>query len=305
MIEPLINTKVKPLDLQALAYITFLGFLYGTTLVVSRFSVGQFEPTTYIGLRLLMSSLGYIAIYVLRIKDRRWPKNPRLWGHAAVLGVFGSALPMTAFVSSLLYQSSGVTSVLITASPAITVLMAHFTLSDERLTLRKSVGVVLALGGALLLVIRGESGLPDMGQASPIGYLLVLIGMLSSGAMRIYIRKYMREFSSFNVGAVRMFAASFTVIPLSLLTVGLDFSRTNTQGWLALLYAALFGTFIAMLFDFYNTKRFGATASVMVAYVVPVVAGIVGALFLDERITAGMLAGMILISLGVWLINRK
>jgi drug/metabolite transporter (DMT)-like permease len=300
-----INKKGKTLDLQALPYILFLGFLYGTTLVVSRFSVGQFEPTTYIGLRLAMSSLGFIVIYTLRIKKRHWPKNPRLWGHAAILGVFGSALPMTAFVSSLQYQSSGVTSILITASPAITVLMAHFTLHDERLNLRKIAGIVLALGGALLLIVRGESGLPDMTQANPIGYGLVLLGMLATGTMRIYIRKHMTNFSAFNVGAVRMFAASITIIPISFLTVGFDLSRTNTQGWLALLYAALFGTFVAMLFDFYNTKRFGATASVMVSYVIPVFAGIVGALFLDERITGGMLFGMALISLGVWLINKR
>jgi drug/metabolite transporter (DMT)-like permease len=56
--------------------------------------------------------------------------------------------------------------------------------------------------------------------------------------------------------------------------------------------------------QFYNVQRFGATAAVMVAYVIPVVTTIGGALFLDEQITLGMLAGMALIAVGVWQINR-
>jgi drug/metabolite transporter (DMT)-like permease len=79
----------------------------------------------------------------------------------------------------------------------------------------------------------------------------------------------------------------------------------NVQGWFAVLYAAIVGTFAAMLLDFYNTKRFGATASAMVSYVIPVIAGLIGVLILNEQFTPGMFAGMALIIVGVWLINRK
>ena len=85
---------------------------------------------------------------------------------------------MTSIVSSLQFQSSGITAVLITTSPAITVIMAHFFLPDEPLTRRKSLGVLFALGGALLLAARGESGLPDVSRANPLGYLLVLLAMV-------------------------------------------------------------------------------------------------------------------------------
>ena len=54
---------------------------------------------------------------------------------------------MTAIVMSLQYQSSGVTSMLITTGPAVTVFLAHFFLPDETLTRRKIVGTVLSLAG--------------------------------------------------------------------------------------------------------------------------------------------------------------
>jgi drug/metabolite transporter (DMT)-like permease len=292
------------MTLQALPYVSLLGFLFGSTLIASRFSVGQFEPVTYIGLRLTMASLGHAAVYTLA-RRRRWPAGRRLWRHAVVLGVLGTALPMTAIVTSLQYQSGGITALLVTTSPALTVLLAHFFLPDEALTLRKGAGVVLALGGAALLALRGESGLPDVSQASPVGYGLVLLAMALGSSMTIYARKYMRDLDAFDVASVRMFAASLAIMPVSALSVGFDLHAVDGQGYLALIYAAMVGTFAGFMLAFYNIQRFGATASAMTAYVIPVVTGIGGLLVLGETITPAMLVGMGVILSGIAIINQS
>lgn len=292
------------MDLQATPYILLLGFLFGSTLIASRFGVGQFSPTTYIWLRLLLSSLGHALIYALGIQGRRWPKDRGLWARAAVYGLIGTAIPMTSIVSSLQYQSSGVTSVLLTANPAITVIMAHFFLDDERLNLQKIAGVVLALGGAVLLAVRGESGLPGVTKASPIGYGLVFTAMTFGSAATVYARKYLRGYDSVDVASVRMLVATLIVMPLSLIFVGFDLGRVDVQGYFALGYAAIVGTFLGMLLQFYTIKRFGATAAVMALYVIPVFAGMGGVLLLGETITTGMLTGMALIAAGIALITR-
>ena len=62
------------MDKKAIPYVVLLGTLFGVTLVVSRFSVGQFKPTTYIGLRLILASFGFIVVYAFRIGGRRWPR---------------------------------------------------------------------------------------------------------------------------------------------------------------------------------------------------------------------------------------
>ena len=66
---------------------------------------------------------------------------------------------------------------LLTTMPAFTVILAHFFLPDEFLTRRKIIGVTLALGGAILLALSGEDGLPNMSGAPPTGYLLVGVGI--------------------------------------------------------------------------------------------------------------------------------
>jgi drug/metabolite transporter (DMT)-like permease len=292
------------MTVQALPYVTLLGFLFGTSLVASRFSVGQFQPVTYIGLRLMLAGLGHAAVYSVA-RHRRWPTNRRLWRHAVVLGIFGTAIPMVSIVTSLQYQSGGITALLITTSPALTVLLAHFFLPDESLTRRKGAGVALALGGAVLLAVRGESGLAEGSQASPVGYALVLLAMVSGSSMTIYARKYMSDLDAFDVASVRMFVAALAVMPASALFAGFDLHAVDGQGYFALVYAALVGTFAAFMLAFYNIKRFGATAAAMTAYVIPVVTGVGGVLVLGETITAAMLVGMGVIVSGVALINQS
>jgi drug/metabolite transporter (DMT)-like permease len=289
---------------QALPYITLLGILFGSTLVVSRFSVSQFQPLTYIGLRLSLAGACHLVIYFLSSR-RSWPRDRYLWGHAAVLGVFATAIPMTALVSSLQFQSSGITSVLITTGPALTVLMAHFLLPDESLTRRKGLGVLLALSGAVLLAVRGESGLPDVERANPLGYILVLGAMVSASASTIFARKTMQDLDTFDVASVRMWVAALAIMPLSLVLVGLDLRLVNGSGYGALIYAALVGTFAGMMLAFYNIQRFGATASAITAYVIPIVASVGGLLLLGETITGGMILGMAFIVGGVAIINQR
>jgi drug/metabolite transporter (DMT)-like permease len=292
------------LAVQSLPYVGLLGLLFGSTLVVSRFSVGQFEPSTYIGLRLLLASLGHVAIYTL-IGRRHWPTDPLLWRRAALLGVLGTAVPMTSIVTSLQYQSSGITSLLLTVNPALTVILAHFFLDDERLSQRKAIGIILALSGAGLLIIRGESGIPGIERANPIGYGLVLLAMLCASSMAIYARKHMRELDAFDVASVRMLVATLVVMPLSAIFIGINLDTVTREGYLALGYASLAGTFSGMMLAFYVIKRFGATSSAMTSYVIPIVAGAGGALFLGETITLFMVVGMVLIILGIAIINER
>jgi drug/metabolite transporter (DMT)-like permease len=278
--------------------------LFGTTLLASRLGAEQFEPSLYVAIRLAIASLGFILVYLFS-KKRKFPTDSALWRSGGILGFFGTAIPMTFLVTSLNYQSSGVTSILITLGPAITVVMAHFYLADESLTRRKLIGVFIALSGALLIVLLGETGLPDVSETNSIGYILVFAAMISSSGATVYARKCMQDLDAVDVATVRMIVATLVVFPLSFLFFGFDLSGVDQSGYIALGWAALFGTLLGMLLSFYNIQRFGATAAAMTAYVVPIVASLGGWLFMEEQITLGMLGGMTLIVIGIALINRR
>ena len=293
------------MPIQSLPYILALGFMYGGTVLASRFAVGQFSPTTYVGIRLLLAGAAYAIMYLFSIQGRRWPRGKELWWKSAVLAVFGTIIPMNFLVFALKFQSSGVTSMLITLNPAITVVLAHYFLPDEQLSSRKMFGVILALSGAVLMLGLGESGLPDVTQVNPLGYLLAFSAMVSSSTAMIFARRAMKGMNSFDVSSIRMWLAALVVVPLSLGVSGFDLSKVTFPGVAALGWASIAGTFVATLMSFYIIKNFGATAAALTAYVTPVVATIGGALLLNETITWGIVGGMMLIVGGISFINRQ
>ena len=96
---------------------------------------------------------------------------------------------------------------LLTTAPAMTVLMAQFLLPDERLTVRKGVGILLALAGAALVVLRGESGLAGV-AGRPIGYAIVMGAIVIDSFMVVYTRKHCREYDTADLSSVRLLTAA-------------------------------------------------------------------------------------------------
>jgi drug/metabolite transporter (DMT)-like permease len=288
---------------RSLPYVSLLALIFGSTLVVSRFSVGQFDALAYVGLRLLLASLCHALIYVL--SSRQWPRERRIWRHAPVVGVLGTAIPMSFIVSSLQYQSSGITSLLLTAAPAITVVLAHFFLPDEHLNGRKVAGVVLAISGAAALVLLGESGLPDVRESNPLGYALVIAAIFFVSVSTIYARRNLLDADPLDAAAVRMWTATMAVMPVAYLLTGFDLSQVTITGYAALLYAGVVGAFGGMLLELHIIQRFGATATAITANLIPIVALIGGWLFLGEQISPGMIVAMALIIAGVTIITRS
>lgn len=290
------------MSLVSIPYIILLAVFYGTTLVVSRFSVGQYHPTNYVAIRLMLASFAHILIYVISRKQTI-PRDKTLWKRGAIYGIIGTSIPMTLIVSSMLFQSSGMTAILLTTNPAITVIFAHFLTEDERLNWKKGLGALIALGGAVFLTIMGENGLQDTDKASPWGYILVLFAMFFTAGSSIYVKKYLSGYRTFDVASIRMVTAAVVVAPLTAIFVGFDLSQVTLQGYEALGYASLVGTFSGMLLSIYLINRFGVTPYAMSSYVIPIVTAIVGSIVLDEIITPAMLMGIALIVMGIAMIN--
>ena len=291
---------------KAIPYVVLLGFLWGSSLVASRFSVGQYDPRVYISLRLTLASLAHVAVYLFSgwfLVKRVWPRDPQLWRRAAVLGVLGTAISMTAIISSMQYQSSGLTALLLTLNPVVTVLLAQIFLPDERLTWQTAIGIAIALAGVSLLLVQGENGLSEFAEADWRGYAWAALGIMGSAAGSVYARRYLRYSDSWDVASIRMFTAALLLIPVTYFTVGYDLSGVDRTGYAALGYAALVGTFAGMWLSFYIVKRFGATSASQTSYILPVVTIALGALLLDEQITTTMIVGMLIIFAGITLLN--
>ena len=271
-------------------------------MVVSRFATGQYEPLVFVSLRMTLASLFYLSAYLVR-PGMSFPKSRRLWLHGGLFGIFGIAIPMSCYVSSLVYLSSGVVSLFQTLSPAVTVVLAHFWLSDERMNQYKAIGVFVAFAGAMTLFANGETGLLEVARADWRGYALVSAAVLSASVGGVYGRKYLRNDSNYDVSTIRMLVSAAILIPVAGLSFGFDLGAIQVSGYLALIFTAFFGSFLAFLLNFYIIKRFGATEGSESSYVTPLAAIVLGALLLKELVTPIMIVGMLLMFAGLTIIN--
>lgn len=281
-----------------------MGAIWGSSVMATRFCIQMVNPVTYVGLRFSIAALLYLLVSTLHIAGKKLPTGRQVWKNGALFGIIGDAIPLTLFVLSMQYQSSGLSSILASLFPVMTALFAHFFLPDERLNRRKALGLVSSLSGVCLMALLGETGLPNVQRADLTGYALVLASALISGAFMVYARKHMATLDAWSVTSARFFTAALVVMPLSILVSGFDLSRYTWQGYLVTGYAGVI-FFAGFFISFLVLQKFGATTNALADYVTPIMATTGGWLLLGERITPGMLGGIALIALGLVLLNAK
>ena len=217
---------------KALPYIFLLSLFWGTNIVASRFGIGEFDPYFFITLRLTIATVFFAAFLLL--KQRAVPRGKILWQKALLSGVIGVAVPMSTFILSLQYQSSGVTSIYVTMAPVLIVIAAHFFLPDEQLTRNKILGVVLALLGSLFLALRGESGLANVSRANPLGFGLIMVGLVSETINTIYVRLRMKELDPIQVTSIRLLAGAVVTLGFTLTLGDISFTGITRAGYFSL-----------------------------------------------------------------------
>lgn len=184
----------------------------------------------------------------------------------------------------------------------LTVVLAHFFIKGERLTVRTSLGVGMGLAGALLIVLLGETGL-DVSQGNSIrGYTLLLAAGLISVFFYLYARKNMVHYPTMDTVSIRVISAAVTSSLLAFFLEPNGVHGLTGLGVGLMLFAALV-FFFGFILTFYILKQYGVTMASMVNYIPPIVASLLGMIFLGERVTPGMVAGMLLILAGVGVIN--
>ena len=222
-----------------------------------------------------------------------------------MIGLISTALPLLVFTLSLQYMSSGVLTVFVALIPMFTGLMAHLLLTQEKLNTAKLAGLLVAFGGVVVLLVSGTTGLSTGAGALDVrGPVLALSGVLIGSFGTVYTRRQVRHVNVVSLSAGQTLVAALVLAPLGLGVGAPSLPTISRQAWIAVGYTGLIGSFLAFLIIFQLIRQFGATSSALVTYIMPLVAGLFGALLLDEVITLPLAIGAVLILLGVLLAER-
>jgi drug/metabolite transporter (DMT)-like permease len=224
-------------------------------------------------------------------------------GRFVLCGITGVAINQTFFIKGLTLTSTIHASLLIMATPLIITLFAVWILK-EKLTRQKSLGLLLGVGGATLLVASKEPG--GSGSNPLLGDTLILINAISYAAYFILVKPLMQAYSTLHVVRWVFTFGLLFILPVGWTdTAAISWTELTTSDWGALLFVVFAATFLAYVFTAYGISKLGASVTGSYIYTQPVFAVLIATFLLNESLSAGKLLAAALIFSGVYLVGRK
>jgi drug/metabolite transporter (DMT)-like permease len=280
----------------------FLSLLWGASFFYAAVALTELPPFTIVLLRVAIAAL--ILHIVLRVVGVRFPWDSKSWRAFFGMGLLNNAIPFCLIVWGQTHVASGLASILNATTPFFTVVIAHVLTADERLSRNRLLGVVIGLAGVVVLI--GPQALSGLGK--DVAGQLAIIGAAISYA---FAGVFGRRFRPMGIPAMATAAGQVTASSLLILPVALlvdrpwDLAMPGTAVSLAILGTALLSTALGYVVYFRLLASAGAVNLLLVTFLIPPSAIILGGLLLGEHLQATDFAGMALIGLGLAAIDGR
>lgn len=266
-----------------------LGTIWGSSFMWIKIAIQEVGPITLVAFRAVFGLL--FCIVVILILKVPLPRTRREWAPLLVIGITNIAIPFFLISWGELHIDSAVASILDATVPLFTILIAHFLLQDDRITLPKMLGLMIGFGGIIVLMSKdiGASSSSLLGQAS------VILASVFYAISAIYIRKTTIDTPGIlrsagplvSATAIMWLGALVFESPVHIPQLGIT--------WIALLFMGVLGSGLAFVMAFYLIHEIGPTRTTMVTYLFPLGGIILGVIFLHEQLTWQVIAGAALI----------
>jgi drug/metabolite transporter (DMT)-like permease len=291
---------VPPMTPVNIVQLTILAALWGASFLFIRIGVTDFDVAPLMALRVGIGALFLVVVLIVRrplrasidtLRRRAWP--------LAVVGVLNSAAPFCLFAYAELTLSAGVTSVINATTPLWGALVAFVWLKDRLSTLR-SIGLAIGFAGVLMLVwdqiVAPSSGTAATPATTALAAAAALGATLLYGIAASYTKRHLMGVDALTVATGTMIGATVVLLPLAV--AQWPAGPIPLHAWTSVLGLGIGCTGIAYMLYFHLIAVAGPARAMTVTFVIPVFGILWGALFLGERVSAGMLAGCAVILAG-------
>ncbi|AWN48302.1 EamA family transporter [Methylobacterium terrae] len=292
----------RPMTPSEWGLLLVLSVLWGGSFFFVGVALHALPPLTLVSLRVGLAAM--ILALVLRVRGSPMPRGGRVW--LAFLGAafLNNAVPFGLIAWGQTQIASGLAAILNATTPLFGVLVAHWLTDDERLTGNRLAGVVAGLAGVAVMV--GPSVLAGLGGEA-LAQGAVLLAALSYAFAGIYGRRFKRMgIPPLSAAAGQVTAATVLLLPLAL---AVDRPWTlpapPATAVAAVIGLAALSTALAYAIFFRLLASAGATNLMLVTFLIPVSALLLGALVLGEPVVPRQLLGMALIGSGLVAIDGR
>lgn len=272
-----------------------LAALWGASFLFIRIASPVFGPFLTIEGRVVIAGMALFIYLLLTKKDLHFLQK---WKQFLIIGALNAAIPFTLIATAALHLSASISSILNSLTPLFTALVI-WAWMKERLSLRKWFGIIIGVLGVVFLV--GWSSIPYT-KDNIIAIGLAVLSTISYGFAGVYAKKAFVGISPLSLATGQQIGAAVLLLPFTFINMPIINSKTLIP-LLAVIGLAILCTAIAYLLYFYLIESIGPTKTLSVTFLIPVFGMIWGVLFLNEKITIGMIVGFFIILGSVFLIS--
>jgi drug/metabolite transporter (DMT)-like permease len=284
------------------AMLLALSVLWGGSFFFNGVAVKELPSFTLVWLRVACAAIALLSL--LRMLGQRLPAQGHVWIAFFGMGLLNNVLPFVLIVWGQHRIASGLASILNATTPVFTVLVAHLLTPDEKLTRLKGVGVVAGFLGTAIMI--GPDALGGMGNG-----VLAQLACLAAALTYAFAGLYGRRFKALGVtplatAAGQVSASTVLLFPVMLLadrpwTLAMPHATT----WAAVMGVGLLSTALGYVLYFRILAAAGVTNLLLVTFLIPVSAILLGALVLSETLLVRHFLGMAIIGVGLVAIDGR
>jgi len=274
------------------AYIA-LGIAWGCSFIFIKQGLRFLTP---FGVAFGRCALGAITLLVIvRIRGQRLPREKSTWFKLWIVALLLNVFPGVLFAYAEVRVTSILAGIINAATPLATLIVILLLFRDEKPKNYQLLGLLFgAMGVATVLgVWRG------LGHNSLVGVLALLAAVTCYGFSFPFTRKYVLPLGLRPdvMATTQITVASITLLPFFLYN-GISHDQFKVIPVLSMLALGAIGTGIAYIWNFQIITAAGSSIASTVTYITPLVAVIVGVIFLGEGITWNEPIGALLVVLG-------
>ena len=271
-----------------------LGVIWGLPYLFIKVAVDAIAPSTLVLARTAVAAALLLPVAVARgsLTGLRAAWRPLL-----AFAVVEIMVPWVLLGLAEQQLSSSLTGLLVAADPLVGAGLALATGAEDRLDLRRTVGLALGLCGVAALV-----GF-EVGGGDVLSVLAVAVVAICYASGPLILSRWLAHLPGLGVISVSLALAAIAYLPVGVLQA--PHSRPSGQVLLAVLALAVVCTAVAFLIFFALIAEVGPTRSTVITYINPAVAVTLGVLVLDERFTWATATGFALILTGSVLATRR
>ena len=282
--------------------LSILAFLWGGSFFFTEIAIPSIPPFTIVAIRVCLAALTLFAFCI--VAKLQVTFSYEILFAFVGMGILNNAIPFSLIVWGQTQIASSLASILNATTPLFTLVVAHFLTIDEKMNAKKLIGVIVGFAGVVIMI---SPQLIGQINGTILGQILVLGAALSYAFSGVFGRRFKKLGVNPVVTATgQLTMSSIILIPIALLIENpWQLAVPDLKVFFALGGLAILSTSLAYVIFFEILRRAGASNLLLVTFLIPVTAILLGVLVLNETLYWEQVTGMFVLATGLLVIDGR